>query len=120
MTDRSQACQNDRLASSSNVRLASSQRLAHLEDCIIAAEVARSQCVGDIDGDVEGRSVLAGLAAAGWEQAEDRFKASIARRVVIAINVIGGWLPTAKDRSGAGGSRLLLPSGSFNSVETVS
>ena len=94
MTDQSQACQN--------ARRARSQRLAHLEDGIIAAEVARSQCVGDVDRDIEGRSVLAGLAAAGWEQTEDRFEASVARRVVVAINVVGGRLPAAaKDGSDA-------------------
>ena len=78
-----------------------SQRLAHLEDGVIASEVARAQSVGDVNGDIEGRSVLAGLAAAGWEQAEDRFEAGVARCVVIAINVIGGRLPTAKDGSDA-------------------
>ena len=91
--------------------------MAHLEDGVIASKVARSQCVGDVDRDIEGRSVLAGLAAAGWEQAEDRFEASVARRVVIAINVVGGRLPTARTGQMLG-SRSLLPSGSF-SVETV-
>ena len=96
----------------------SESALAHLEDSVIAAEVARAQSVGDIDGDIERRSVLAGLAAAGWEQAEDRFEASVARRVVIAINVIGGRLPTAKDRSDAWSVRKRLFQQCCNSLLT--